>query len=172
MSAIGRRDLLALLLAAVLPTIARTEPLPMIALPGEVPAPDFNLPDLSGTQHRLSDYRGRPMLVSFWAVWCPPCRRELAALADLHRRLADTPIALFAVNLGDSLERITAFLADHPAPGLPILLDTNKSTPSPWHVRELPLAYAVGRDGMLRLGAIGERDWRSSVIEQQLRASI
>jgi peroxiredoxin len=153
-----------------MPAIA--DPLPLMALPGEVPAPEMTLPDLSGKPHRLSDYRGRPVLVSFWAVWCPPCRRELAALADLHRRLADTPIALFAVNLGDSLERITAFLADHPAPGLPILLDADKSTPSAWHVRGLPVAYAVGPDGVLRFGALGERDWRSSVIEQQLRALI
>lgn len=172
MNAIDRRDLLALLLAAALPTIAQTEPLPLTALPGEVAAPDFDFPDLSGKRGRLSDYRGRPVLVSFWALWCSPCRRELAALADLRRRLAGTPIALFAVNLGDSAERITEFLAEYPAPDLPVLLDTEKSAAAPWHVRGLPVAYVVGADGILRLGAIGERDWRSSVIEQQLRALI
>jgi peroxiredoxin len=172
MTGVDRRSMLTLLFAAAISKPAFSETLPLVPLPGEVPAPDLNLPDLSGQPRRLSDYRSRPVLVSFWAVWCPPCRRELAALADLHRRLADTPIALFAVNLGDSLERITAFLADHPAPGLPILLDADKSTPSAWHVRGLPVAYAVGPDGVLRFGAIGERDWRSSVIEQQLRALI
>lgn len=172
MSVVDRRSLLALLLAAALPTPARTEPLPLNALPGDVPAPDFNLPDLSGTPHRLSDYRGRPVLVNFWALWCPPCRRELAALADLRQRLADTPIALFAINLGDSAERIANFLAEYPAPDLPVLLDADKSAAAPWHVRGLPVAYAVGPDGVLRLGAMGERDWRAPVIERQLRALI
>ncbi|MCF8476099.1 MAG: TlpA family protein disulfide reductase [Pseudolabrys sp.] len=172
MTPIDRRHVLALLFSASLPTPTYADPLPLIALPGDVPAPDLDLPELSGTACRLSDYRGRPVLVSFWAVWCPPCRRELAALADLHRRLADTPIALLAVNLGDSLERITAFLADHPAPGLTVLLDASKSTAAPWHVRGLPLAYAVGPDGTLRLGALGERDWRSAAIERQLRALV
>ena len=135
MTLVDRRHLLALLLAAPMPLRALADPLPLISLPGDVPAPDLDLSDLSGKAHSLSDYRGRPVLVSFWAVWCPPCRRELAALADLHRRLADTPIVLFAVNLGDSRERITAFLADHPAPDLPILMDADKATAAPWHVR-------------------------------------
>ena len=172
MSVIDRRGLLTLLFAAAVPVSARTETLAMVKLPGEVAAPDFNLPDLTGKPRRLSDYRGRPVLVSFWALWCPPCRRELAALADLRRKLADTPIALFAVNLGDSAERVADFLTDYPAPDLPVLLDADKSSAAPWHVRGLPVAYAVGPDGVLRLGAMGERDWRAAVIERQLRALI
>lgn len=172
MSVIDRRRLLTMLAAVALPVPARSEPLPLVELPGEVPAPDFMLPDLSGKLRRLSDFRGRPVLVSFWAVWCPPCRRELAELADLRRRLADTRIEVFAVNLGDSAERIASFLAGHPAPELPVLLDADKTAATPWHVRALPVAYVVAPDGMLRLGAIGERDWRAPVIERQLRELI
>ena len=120
--------------------------------------------------HRLSDYRGRPVLVNFWAVWCPPCRRELAALAELRHAVVGAGIEVFAVNLGDSAERIAAFFADHPAPGLPVLLDGEKSAAVAWHVSELPVAYVVAPAGILRLGAIGERDWRAPEIERQLRA--
>jgi hypothetical protein len=77
-----------------------------------------------------------------------------------------------AVNLGDSPERIAAFLAEHPAPNLPVLLDREKSSAAPWHVRELPVSYAVDPGGILRLGAIGERDWRDAEIEGQLRSLI
>lgn len=172
MTPINRRRLLWLLTAACLPTPTSAETLTLVELPGRVEAPDFALRDLSGKLRRMADYRGKPVLVSFWAVWCPPCRRELAALADLRTRLAGAGIEVLAINLGDSTERIAAFLADHPAPHLPVLLDTNRSAAALWHVQALPIAYAVDRAGVLRLGAVGERDWRAPAIEAQLRSLI
>lgn len=171
MSAIGRRRLIAITAAACISGAGRATPdaHPLVELPGRVQAPDFDLPDLAGVTHRLSDFRGRVVLVSFWAVWCAPCRRELPALAALRGKLEGTRIALLAVNLGDSPERIAAFLANHPAPGLPVLLG-NKTIANAWHVQALPVAYALDGDGILRLGALGERDWSSPDVERQLRA--
>jgi thiol-disulfide isomerase/thioredoxin len=167
---IDRRHALTLLAATLLPATARATPLPLTELPGNVEAPDFAFLDLSGTTHRLADYRGRPLVVAFWAVWCAPCRRELPALADLRARLADTRIEILTINLGDRPERVAGFLKDHPAPNLPVLLDHEKLSAAPWHVRGLPVAYALDSGGVLRLGALGERDWRASIIEAQLRA--
>jgi peroxiredoxin len=172
MMTVDRRCVVPLLAAALFPGHAGAADLPLAELPGHVEAPDFALPDLSGKVRRLSEFRGRPVLVNFWAVWCPPCRREIRELAELRDRLADTGYEILAVNLGDSAERITAFLAKYPAPDLPILLDAERTTASPWHVGALPVAYALDRRGILRLGAIGERDWRSPDIEKQLRTLI
>jgi peroxiredoxin len=173
MTTLDRRQLLPLLAAALLPVDASAEEaLPLADLPGRVEAPEFALPDLSGNVLRLSEYRGRPILVNFWAVWCPPCRRELKELADLRNKLAGTGFEILAINLGDNAERIATFLARYPAPALPILLDTHRATASPWHVAALPVAYALDRSGILRLGAIGERDWHSPHIEKQLRSLI
>jgi peroxiredoxin len=170
MTAIDRRRLLPLLAAASLPVQASADVLALAELPGNVDAPDFALPDLAGTVRRLTDYRGRLVLVSFWAVWCVPCRRELAALAELRARIADAGVEVLAINLGDNAERVAAFLHHYPAPNLPVLLDLRRSAAAPWHVRGLPVAYVVDRAGVLRLGAIGERDWRAAVIEEQLRS--
>ena len=170
-----RRRALSLLAASLLPARASAaNDLLLAELPGQVEAPEFALPDLAGKVQRLSAFRGRPVLVNFWAVWCPPCRRELAELAELRKSLADTPFEILAINLGDSVERIKTFLANYPAPNLPILLDADSSAAAPWHVSAsgLPVAYALDRSGILRLGAIGERNWRSPDIERQLRALI
>jgi len=74
-------------------------------------------------------------------------------------------IEVLAVDLGDSPDRIRAFLAAHAAPDLPILLG-DRATGENWRVVGLPVTFAVDADGIIRLGAIGERDWRSPMIEQ------
>jgi thiol-disulfide isomerase/thioredoxin len=147
---LNRRRLLTASAAASLPNFAVAEELPLIVLPGDVPAPDFALPDLIGPIHHLSDYRGRTVLINFWAVWCSPCRRELPALSDLRDRLKEAGIDILAVELGDSADRIRAFLADHPAPDLSVLLG-DRATGESWHVRGLPVTFAVDADCIIRL---------------------
>jgi peroxiredoxin len=165
---ISRRALLACLATAGAATAVRAEPLPLIPLPGHVAAPDFALPDLNNKTHRLADYRGRPLLVSFWAVWCPSCRKELSALAALRQAIG-ADVTVLTIDVGDSDDRVREFLDMNSVSGLTVLRDIDKSVATAWHVIGLPCAYGVSADGQLRLGALGARDWTAPAIEDQLR---
>ena len=154
------------MLAAAGPaSFVRAEPLPLVQLPGHVSAPDFALPDLDGHTHRLGDYLGRPLLVSFWATWCPSCRREMPALAALRKAIADDGIAVVAIDVGDRADNIRNFLQAHSVEGLTVLRDADQAVMTAWHVLGLPCAYGVSaqrrtasrRPGRARLDRAGDR---------------
>jgi len=74
-------------------------------------APDFEISDFDGARHRLSDYRGNPVYVNFWATWCGPCREELPEIQELLDRHEDD-LAIITVNRSEPLDRAKAFFAD------------------------------------------------------------
>ncbi|MFC5436309.1 TlpA family protein disulfide reductase [Rhodanobacter umsongensis] len=82
--------------------------------------PDLTLPDLDGKLHRLSDYRGRRVLLNLWASWCKPCLQEMPSLAHAQEEFGDHAPIVVGIAMDDPL-RARAFLAAHPA-NYPILL--------------------------------------------------
>ena len=72
--------------------------IPVGAAPGQL-AFDFSLDDVSGQRIKLSDLRGHPVVVNFWATWCPPCRQELPALQSAYQRFRDQGVILFGVDV-------------------------------------------------------------------------
>ena len=171
-----RRELLAgtaAFLTAGPPALADTTDLKHLGLarpPLSIEAPELNIPDLDGVTHRLEDYRGKIVLVSFWATWCPPCRKEMPALARLNRELDTDRFAVLAVNLGDKDARIMSFLEEIDHGGLPILLDRTSELASKWFIRGLPVAYVLDGQGQVIYGAIGERAWDAPQMISGLRS--
>jgi peroxiredoxin len=130
------------------------------ALPDRPQAPDFTLKDLSGKSHSLSDYRGKVVLVNFWATWCPPCRKELPSMQRAWEQLRKDNVELLAIDVGEDEETVFVFTGEMSVePGFPILLDTEGKVSSAWPVRGLPTTFVVDRKGRIAYSAVGGREW-------------
>ena len=121
-------------------------------------APTWELPDLQGHPVRLEDFGGRPVLVNFWAVWCPPCRAEMPLLNDLARERRD--VAVVAVDVGDDADDVAAFLN---AQGLtlPVALDRQGTIAAQYRVQGLPTTFFLDAQGVVREIHIGALDAHS-----------
>jgi thiol-disulfide isomerase/thioredoxin len=118
------------------------------------------LKDPAGAPHALADYRGKVVLVNFWATWCDPCREEMPSMQRLKERLSDRRLAILAVNYGESQERVAEFQQRVPL-DLQMLLDPGQETARAWKVRILPMSFLLDAEGRVRYSVIGEIDWES-----------
>jgi len=155
---------LAVLLALALPAAAQE----LKPWPGGA-APPLELSDLQGKKHRLADYRGKVVLVNFWATWCVPCREEMPSIERLRSSLEGRPFAVLAVNLAEPESRIHKFLEAVPL-GFPVLLDRDTKTTRAWQAKLLPATYIVGPDGAIRYRHLGELDWSKPEVREAILA--
>ena len=122
-------------------------------------APDFELPLLDGiTLVSPSDFAGRPLFLNFWATWCPPCVRELPALAEFaaaHAADENGP-ALLTINLGETAEEIRGFLTGLALQDLPVALDANQVVKGDYGVQNLPTTFVIDESGLVRFMKLGE----------------
>lgn len=123
----------------------------------------FALKDLSGRLQDLATYRGKVVLVNFWATWCEPCRQEMPSIQRLREKLAGKPFAAFAVNVDEPDARVRLFVKQSGLE-LPVLMDPNKTVTRSWNVRVLPVTYVIGKDGRVRYRAVGDLDWSDEKI--------
>jgi len=134
----------------------------------EVPAaspPDFSLPDLAGQPHRLNEFTGKVVLVTFWASWCSPCIQEMPGIQRLAEAMTDTPFAVVGVNVGEGERRVQA-TTRRLGIGFPVLLDRDSATFRAWGADVLPTAYVLDRSGRIRHVARGPVEWdRDNIIE-------
>ena len=131
--------------------------------------PPLALQDLEGRAHRLEDYRGKVVLINFWATWCEPCRAEMPAMNELRASLAGQPFAVLAVNLAESESRIRRFKEQVPL-DFPVLLDRDSSVAKAWKARVLPVSFVVDAQGRIRDFAVGEIDWASEPVRKAILA--
>ncbi|MGQ9666658.1 MAG: TlpA family protein disulfide reductase [Anaerolineae bacterium] len=147
------------LLAACRPDV----PAPVRAVKAEVgySAPDFELADLDGKSVRLSDFRGKPVVLNFWATWCPPCRQELPIFQELHQRRGNV-FVLLAISEGEHQQDVLAFVQKY-GYTFRVLLDPGLSVGKAYGARAIPMTLVIDPDGVIvyiRQGAVkpGELD--------------
>ena len=131
--------------------------------------PPLALQDLDGRAHALEDYRGKVVLINFWATWCEPCRAEMPSINKLRASLAGQPFAVLAVNLGENEQRIRRFMAQVPL-DFTVLLDRDSAAAKAWRARVLPASFLVGPDGRVRYAVIGEYDWEQDAARKAVLA--
>jgi len=133
------------------------------------PTQPLALKDLDGRPHDLADYRGKVVVVNFWATWCAPCRDELPSLERLRDALRGRPFEVLAVNVAEGESRVKRFLAEVPL-RLPILLDRDGDAQRAWKVRGLPATFLLDREGSIRFWYLGELDWAHPKILRTVEA--
>lgn len=127
----------------------------LVLLAGNVVAdPDFALPDLDGEPQRLSDYRGKWVVVNYWATWCPPCLEEIPELVEFHDRHKERDAVVLGINMEQiPLETLRRFVDEHFV-SYPVLVGSpSMDTIGP--VRGLPTTYLVAPDGRVVARQVG-----------------
>jgi thiol-disulfide isomerase/thioredoxin len=125
-------------------------------IPGQLPvapeiaavAPSFEIPSLANGSLRLSDLRGNPLVINFWATWCEPCRVEMPTLQKVYESYQNQGLRILAVNLGEPANAVSNWVQTL---GLTfdVLLDQDGHTAALYHLRGQPSTYIVSPDGII-----------------------
>ena len=121
-------------------------------------APDFTLKDINGKNITLSSFRGKVVLLNFWATWCPPCRAEMPALNRLYRETKQRGLEIIAVSTDRSLDHVKDFTAKNKVDFI-MLFDENRTAAKQYRVFSMPTTFLIDRNGMVVEKFYGEYDW-------------
>jgi peroxiredoxin len=118
------------------------------------PAPDFALPDLSGTNHSLAETKGHVVVLDFWGTWCVPCHLALPHVDQLYQQDSPQGLKVFAIDNGDEKDAVVKYVSDHHLT-LPVLLDADSTAVGSYKVDEFPQTVVIGKDGTVQNVFIG-----------------
>ncbi len=133
------------------------EPWPIDSLIGNS-APEFSLENLDGKETALSSFKGKPVLLNFWATWCGYCRKERAHLNSLYEEYKDKGLVIIAVSIDRSLPKVKKFMKNVPSDFI-VLFDSEGRAASKYNVRGLPSSVLIDREGVITHKFTGMRKW-------------
>lgn len=132
-----------------------------------VEATDFTLKDLDNKRISLKNYRGKVVMLNFWATWCTPCRLEMPSMEKLHRQFKDKGFIVLAVAAGEKAEGVTAFVKEYHIT-FSALLDTDQEVAEGYKVWALPTTYFINAEGKITGRVNGSRDWSTKEATQYI----
>jgi thiol-disulfide isomerase/thioredoxin len=119
------------------------------------PAPDFALKDLDGNTVRLSDYKGKVVIIDFWATWCGPCRRGIPDFVELQKEFGDEKLQILGVNLDRGDLSVVPKFADQYNINYPILYSNDDVQMKYGPIRNIPTVFIVDKNGFVRDMRVG-----------------
>jgi peroxiredoxin len=120
-------------------------------------APDFTLMEIDGTSLRLSDYRGKVILLDFWATWCAPCQEEIPRFVEWQNEYRDRGLQVIGVSMDDSPEPVQKFSREFRM-NYPVAIGTQDIASQYGGILGLPVNFVIGRDGRIKAKHLGMYD--------------
>jgi thiol-disulfide isomerase/thioredoxin len=127
--------------------------------------PPLALRDLAGKEHKLADYKGKVVVLNFWATWCDPCREEIPHFVELQQKYGDRGLQIIGVSMDDSPEPVRPFYQRFHM-NYPVVMGTAKTGELYGGILGLPISFLIGRDGRIYSKHIGATE--ASVFEREI----
>ncbi len=156
---------------ASFPTPARLMELGFQVFKEKVQAPDFTLKGSTGADVSLSSFRGKVVILNFWATWCPPCRAEMPSMERLYAELKDEGIELVAVDLQEPEKTVKEFIEENDYT-FPVLLDSSGRVGAIYGARSIPTSFLIDAEGTAVAMVVGSREWDTEEIYAMLRSMV
>lgn len=148
--------------------------LPAVGVEAGLLAPDFVVKNLRGGMTSLSQYRGKVVLINFWATWCGPCKMEMPSMEALYRSHQRDDFELLAVSIDTMGEPPVRLFVEDFGFTFPVLMDNQFEVNDRYQVRVVPTSILIDRKGVVAQRFLGAKDWNSkesrSVIEKLVQA--
>ena len=135
--------------------------------PDPIEAVDFTLKDSDNKKVSLKNYRGKIIMLNFWATWCAPCRLEMPSMEKLHRQFKDKGLIILSVASGEKTERVNKFIKEYEIT-FPALIDTDQEVTDTYKVWALPTTYFINAEGKVISRINGSRDWDTKEATQYI----
>ncbi len=149
------------------------DPRAAMSTTGDAPrtAPAFTLKDRDGAEYSLADLAGRPVLLNFWASWCPPCLDEMPSLQKLTADLAGTDLAVVAVTLDENwADAVGAMEKTGFGEGILVVADHDRAVAHEYGTFKVPETYLIDRQGRIVHQFIGPREWSDPTLAKDMLA--
>ena len=117
------------------------------------PAPEFVLNDINGNAVKMSQFRGKTVVLIFWASWCPDCRAEVPALKELQAKTDPNKVVFVSISSDRTVEAWKKYVTENEMGGVQLYRDKSKVSED-YHVKWIPSQYVIGPDGKVVLGTV------------------